>query len=203
MDNEQIIAAYAETAIRHAAIALLWQATDATEDGNGFPISDDDNGQLHGETQFADRVVDEVPYLTEAVTAFVTANFAVLKLARVTARQCGGDFILTANGHGAGFWDRGLDMPVGDEAALAAWRTSRDFSDPAFYTAWLAEHRPYPAQRPQDAGDYLTQATRGYSFDAEFALDSDGDVAWLCVENVVLADELGMAASDDGEPHSM
>lgn len=194
MRNQQTIMDYTEGAIRGAAVALLWQATDASEDGNGFPISDDDDGNLRGETQFVDRVVAEVPYLTEAVTAFVAENHAVLTLARVTAAQCGHDFILTANRHGAGFWDRGLDMPVGDDEALAAWRTGRNAKNPAFYAAWLAEHRPAPAQYPQSAGDYLTQAAHGYSFDAEFALDEDGDVAWLMVENVVLVDELGWAS---------
>ena len=108
-DND--LTAYTETAIEHAAVALLWQASDASEDGNGFPIGDDDNGNLHGETQFVARVITEVPYLTEAVTAFVADNYAVLTLAGVTPEQCGHDIILTANHHGAGFWDRGLDMP--------------------------------------------------------------------------------------------
>jgi hypothetical protein len=192
MENEQAIAAYAETAVEHAAVALLWQASDATEDGNGFPIGE-------GGNEFADRVVAEVPYLTEAVTAFVTENYDVLtRIAHVTPEQCGHDIILTANRHGAGFWDRGLSMPVDDEEALTAWRTA-----PRAYAAWLDGHRPAPAQRPQSAGDYLTDATRGYSFEAEFALDGDGDVAWLMVENVVLADELGWAsdpAAPDGDP---
>jgi hypothetical protein len=32
-------------------------------------------------------------------------------------------------------------------------------------------------------------AAHGYSFDAEFALNDDGDVDWLMVENTVLVDE--------------
>lgn len=187
------ITTYTKTAIEHAAIALLWQAPDATGDGNGFPIGDDDNGSVHGETQFIARVVAEVPYLTEAVTAFVAANYGALALAGVTAEQCGHDIILTANGHGAGFWDRGLDMPVNDTEAYTAWQAT----DRAGYTAWLADNRPCPADRPQSAGNYLTDATRGYSFDAEFALDEDGDVAWLMVENIVLVDELGWASEPD------
>jgi len=191
--NEQMdIAAYTEGAIEGAAVSLLWQATDATEDGNGFPISDDDNGQLHGETQFVARVITEVPYLTEAVTSFVADNHAVLTLAGVTPAQCGHDLILTANRHGAGFWDRGLDMPATDTEALAAWRADR-----AAYPAWLAEHRPFPAQYPQSAGDYLTADAHGYSFDAEFALDENDAVAWLCVENVVLVDDLGWSSDPD------
>ena len=145
---------YIETAIEQAAETLLWQATDVSENGgDGFPLSDD-NGHVRGETQVIERVIAEVPYLTEAVTAFVTVNWETLLSANVSADQCGQDFILTANRHGAGFWDRGLG----------------------------------------DAGDKLTEAAHGYSLDAEFALDDDGEIAWLMVENTVLVDNLGWSA---------
>lgn len=158
------IETYTETAIEHAAAALLWQASDSSEDGGeGFPVWDDDDGNLGGATEFIPRVIEEVPYLAEAVTAFVAANWNVLTQAHVSAEQCGHDIILTANHHGAGFWDRGLpDVQLAD----GTWR---------------------------NAGDYLTEATRGYSFEADFQLDEDGEVVWLCVENTVLADELGLA----------
>jgi hypothetical protein len=192
------IETYTETAIEHAAIALLWQAPDATEDGNGFPIGDDANGQLHGETQYVARIVEEVPYITEAVTAFVRDNWALLQRGEVTAEQCGHDIILTANRHGAGFWDRGYDMPAADDEAYTAWKTIHDRMpyprSRKLWEFWLAKRRPYPGQYPQTVGDALTEATRGYSFDAEFALDDDGDVAWLMVENTVLVDELGWAS---------
>ena len=196
------LAAYTEGAIKGAAVSLLWQASDATEDGNGFPIGEDGN-------EFADRVVAEVPYLTEAVTSFVADNYAVLTLAGVTPAQCGHDIILTANGHGAGFWDRGLDMPASDAEAYLAWLACNRKPYPASreaWTAWLAEHRPAPADRPQSVGDALTGATRGYSFEAEFALwgdRADGDehcsdeVAWLMVENTVLVDELNWSSDPD------
>jgi hypothetical protein len=180
---------YISEAVQGAAGTLLWQASDATEDGNGFPISEDDDSVLHGETQFVDRVIEEVPYLTEAVTAFVRDNWALLLRGGVTGAQCGHDIILTANHHGAGFWDRGLDMPATDDMAYAAWQGTQRFPYPrsrALWTAWLALYRPYPAQYPQSVGDALTDATRGYSFDAEFALDEDDNVTWLMVENTVL-----------------
>jgi hypothetical protein len=155
---------YIAEAIQGAAAALLWQASDASEDGgNGFPTED-------GETQFTDRVIAEVPYLTEAVTAFVTDNRALLERGGVTAKQAGHDIILTANGHGAGFWDRGLNMPATDDAGS------------------------------QSVGDALTAATKAYSFDAEFALDEDGNVTWLMVENTVLVDQLGWSAGSPDEP---
>ena len=193
---------YIREAIQGAAASLLWQASDASEDGGeGFPIGDDDNGQLHGETQFIDQVIERVPYLTEAVTAFVTGSWALLERGGVTASQAGHDIILTANHHGAGFWDRGLDMPAADDVAYAAWQGTQRFPYPESrdaWEAWLALYRPYPADRPQTVGDALTDATRGYSFEAEFALDTDGDVAWLMVENTVILDDLGW--SEDGAP---
>jgi hypothetical protein len=90
---------YTETAIWQAAITLQWQASDATGDGNAYPVSE------RGD-EYTSRIVAEVPYLTEALTAFVAGNVA--NLAGIGAGQCGHDFILTANRHGAGFWDRGL-----------------------------------------------------------------------------------------------
>lgn len=143
MDIEE----YTEIAIRHAATCLLWQATDASEDGgNGYPIGDGD--EYRDDVQ---SVIDDVPYLSEAVTSFVADYYGVLFRAHVTPEQCGHDFILTANHHGAGFWDRGLGV----------------------------------------AGDVLTEAAHGYSIDAEFVLDEDGAVAYLCADNVVLVNELG------------
>jgi hypothetical protein len=116
--------------------------------GEGYPITD-------GGDEYTDAVA-EVPYLVEAVQAFVSDNWDVLQEAGVEAGQCGHDLILTANGHGAGFWDRGL--------GAAGWR--------------------------------LTEAARGYSFEAEFQLDADGDPTWLVVENVVIVDTIGMAMAD-------
>jgi hypothetical protein len=94
---------YTQIAIRQAAITLQWQATDASGIGNGYPITD------RGD-EYTDDVA-EVPYLVEAVTSFVADNRIVLHLLEAKgydAALCGHDLILTANRHGAGFWDRGL-----------------------------------------------------------------------------------------------
>lgn len=48
---------------------------------------------------------------------FIEAN--VTLLAELDAEQCGHDFWLTRNRHGAGFWDRGLGK-IGDELTKAA-----------------------------------------------------------------------------------
>lgn len=100
---------YIETAIRSAAITLQWQASNAADDGNGYPIT-------AGGDEYTDEVAE---ILTEMVTAFVTDNYQTLVKADVGATQAGHDFILTANHHGAGFWDRGLG-DAGDTLTEAA-----------------------------------------------------------------------------------
>jgi hypothetical protein len=180
------IESYTEQAIRGAAECLQWQACDSSEDGgNGYPITD-------GGDEYTDAVA-EVPYLVEAVTNFVADTWETLrKWSQLTPGQVGHDLVLTANGHGTGFWDRGLDMPANDSEAYAAYMQGR-----AFYKTWLADNRPYPGDYPQTVGRLLTNACRGYSFDAEFQLWGDradddehcsDEVAWLCVEGTVIVD---------------
>lgn len=131
---------YAREALHSAAVCLQWQASDATDDGNGYPIS-----------ERGDEYTPKVMCLIRSnVNTFVWNNWETLKAAEAfngyDASQCGHDIVLTANGHGAGFWDRGIG----------------------------------------ELGNRLTNAVRGYSFDAEFALDSDGDVDYLMVENKII-----------------
>jgi hypothetical protein len=147
---------YTDEAIRQAAITLQWTASDATEVGNGYPIGESGD-------EYTDEIIAKVPYLTEAVTAFIADNWQ--DVSGLDASQTGHDFILTANGHGCGFWDRGLG----------------------------------------ELGDRLTEATRGYSIDAEFALWGDyadddehcaDEVAWLLVGNEIIVDD-GMISQYD------
>lgn len=188
MDIEE----YIEEAIRGAAEGVLWQASDASENGGrSFPISD-------GGNEWSEKVVSDVPYITEAVTAFVQGNWALLQIAAehrpsgYNGSQCGHDLILTANGHGTGFWDRGLDMPATNPDALIAWQTGR-----ASYLAWLAGYCLYPLNEPRTVGDVLTTNSKGYSFEAEFDLDEDGKPTWIMVENVVLLDLAGYSSGPD------
>jgi len=88
----------------HAYVACaLWSSTD----DNGEPLD------LYS--------VDDIdPKTLEVMRAdckdFVEANSELLD--GLDAEQCGHDFWLTRNGHGAGFWDRGLGK-VGDELTAA------------------------------------------------------------------------------------
>ena len=50
--------------------------------------------------------------------AFIVSNMA--DLSAMDAEQAGHDFWLTRNGHGAGFWDRGLGK-LGERLTSAAW----------------------------------------------------------------------------------
>lgn len=109
---------YVETATRHAAVTLLWQASDAGEHGNGYPITDDRFGRVVVDDDF-DYIDAVIPLIEESVRAFVEANYQTLEEANVSAEQAGHDLILTANRHGAGFWDRGLG-DAGDKLTKAA-----------------------------------------------------------------------------------
>lgn len=77
----------------------LWSSTEISEDGD------------MGEPLDANYFIEDIALKTlrEMVAdcrAFQKDNAA--DLAGLDASQCGHDFWLTRNGHGAGFWDRGL-----------------------------------------------------------------------------------------------
>lgn len=165
-------AEYITEAIWQAAITLQWQASDATEVGNGYPITESGD-------EYTDDIVAKVPYLTEALTAFIEdeENWRLLQMAGSDASQTGHDFILTANGHGVGFWDRGYDQNAD-------------------------ENRP-----GRTVGRALSDATHGYSIDAEFALWGDyadgedhlsDEIAWLMVGNEIIVDD-GMISQYDAD----
>lgn len=83
-----------ETFFTHYLACALWSSTDA--DGDGLDAIHD-----------ADDIPDHVKANLRAECAdFIAANAA--DLAGLSAEQAGHDFWLTRNGHGAGFWDRGL-----------------------------------------------------------------------------------------------
>lgn len=90
----------------HAALeALLWSETD--DDGN--PL--DDTFIVY------DITGDDLPVFCEQVRVFVRDNARDLE--SIDPEQCGRDFVLTRNGHGAGFWDRGMGE-LGDRLTESA-----------------------------------------------------------------------------------
>lgn len=74
---------------------LLWLGTD----DEGVPL------EAHGFT-IHDVIEADVEKLRDMLQAFVGSNAEDLE--GLDAGAIGHDFILTANRHGAGFWDRGL-----------------------------------------------------------------------------------------------
>lgn len=89
---------YKKTAIRSAVVTLQWQLPDATGEGDAYPVSESGD-------EFTDVIVERVPYLSEAVSAVIDAAYENGWLEDVPADLFGHNFILSANGHGAGFWD--------------------------------------------------------------------------------------------------
>lgn len=93
----QALTAYAETA--------LW--TNHDEAGDNLDA-------LHTVDDFDPESLGR---MGEDVAAFVTDNWE--DLTGITAEAAGHDFYLTRNGHGAGFWDRGLG-DLGDRLTRSA-----------------------------------------------------------------------------------
>lgn len=90
---------YVDIMTRHYAIAALWSTVigDEWEDSAGEPL----------DTYWGPDDIHPDTYATMRADclAFVVDNGDIGDMA---AEQAGHDFWLTRNGHGAGFWDRGL-----------------------------------------------------------------------------------------------
>lgn len=96
-----------ESILRGYVACALW----SSNDDQGEPLDDG-------------RDIDDLPAETLAkmradVTDFVAANRADLNRSTLDDFQIGHDFWLTRNGHGAGFWDRGIGA-VGDRLTAAS-----------------------------------------------------------------------------------
>lgn len=102
-ENSTITAANLIEVARHYIAALLWSSSG--EGDNEFL------DQSHGIEDFSEEgleacVVDCYKFYQRA---WITLNTTV-----VSFEMIGHDLLLTRNGHGVGFWDRGLGKP-GDE----------------------------------------------------------------------------------------
>lgn len=94
--------AYVKSMTEHYAVAALWSSLDwnGMDDPDGNPDPLDDN--------YAVDDIDAETYaaMSADCQAFYDANRD--DIGDMSPEQCGHDFWLTRNGHGAGFWDRGL-----------------------------------------------------------------------------------------------
>lgn len=98
---------YLDQFIAGYALCMLWantyEASDENSTGEVDPyawIDGRPGWQLRAFAPAGQRSI------TEDCEAFCLANWA--DLSGLDPEQCGHDFALTRNGHGAGFWDRGL-----------------------------------------------------------------------------------------------
>ena len=99
--------------------AALWTEHDDSGDH-------DDSNFLDTNTEHADLSAQSIAAIVHESADFVRANWSDLQAADYGARGeyspaelAGHDFLLTRNGHGAGFWDRGLGE-LGDRLSDAA-----------------------------------------------------------------------------------
>ena len=90
MSDSTFLDAYIECA--------LWSSTDNSDESGGHPL--DDN---YGPEDLSPEALAEFKRDCEGFQESNTAD-----LAGIDPEQAGHDFWLTRNGHGAGFWDRGL-----------------------------------------------------------------------------------------------
>lgn len=99
-----------ETAFTACVVCALWSSLVSDESGERCEPADDHYG-------LEDIDADILEELRDDLAAFVADNRD--DLAGMDSAQVGHDFWLTREGHGAGFWDRGLGER-GDRLTAAA-----------------------------------------------------------------------------------
>ena len=85
-----------ESILVNYAVCALWSSTD------------DNDEPLDANYDIQDIAPESFAQMRKDVTDFVKANKLLLARSGASEAQIGHDFWLTRNGHGAGFWDRGL-----------------------------------------------------------------------------------------------
>ncbi len=99
----------------HAALTecALWASTAYGPDESHEPISAD---ELHDWGDVPEDIRQEI---WDDLNAFMASEEEDLRASGLDLVQIGHDFWLTREGHGAGFWDRGLD-DIGQRLSEAA-----------------------------------------------------------------------------------
>lgn len=95
------------TVLKHYLICALWSSTD------------DDGEPLDSVYSIDDISTQALQQMEKDVSDFIESNKELLIESGQSDEQIGHDFWLTRNGHGAGFWDRGLGA-VGDDLSKAS-----------------------------------------------------------------------------------
>jgi hypothetical protein len=89
----------------------LWSSTDGSTESGGEPL--DANYTID------DMTVDAIRSLQRDCRSFTAHHGQDIDRAGLTLQQAGHDFWLTRNGHGTGFWDRGLGE-IGERLSKAS-----------------------------------------------------------------------------------
>ena len=95
------------TILKHYLICALWSSTD------------DDGEPLDSVYSIDDISKQAIQQMENDVDDFIASNEDLLTQSGQSDEQIGHDFWLTRNGHGTGFWDRGLG-DVGDDLSKAS-----------------------------------------------------------------------------------
>lgn len=77
---------------------LIWSTNDESTEAGGEPL-DKNYGWHDFDDTAQQRIIDDCRMFREQAGDLLSG---------LNEEQCGHDFWLTRNGHGAGFWDRGL-----------------------------------------------------------------------------------------------
>lgn len=103
---------FSDGMLRGAAECVQWQASDLSDEGNGYPITD--GGDEH--TEAVEEIIreDVLDFLRLALQECPAAFQCDRYTGASGGDMFGHDFILSANHHGTGFWDRGLG-DIGDK----------------------------------------------------------------------------------------
>jgi hypothetical protein len=102
-------AAFKEEFLSGFITCALWSSTDNADESGGEPLDKNyDRGDVAPQTM-ANLEADCRQFLNAAKLLLAAAT----SIRPYSAEQAGHDFWLSRNGHGAGFWDRGLSR-VGD-----------------------------------------------------------------------------------------
>lgn len=114
-----------DTFTRHYLIAALWSTNDESTEAGGEPM--DKNYSLEDiAPQAVQKAYDDclhfqincAHYLKRAYQIYTDSGLAAHPDAGSPEACAGHDFWLTRNGHGVGFWDRGMGQ-VGDDLTRA------------------------------------------------------------------------------------
>ncbi len=84
------------TILKHYTICALWSSVD------------DDGEPLDSAYSIDDISAQTIKQMQADIDAFIESNEELLMESGMSDEQIGHDFWLTRNGHGSGFWDRGL-----------------------------------------------------------------------------------------------